>query len=601
MLSHSLLLLAVFSLTHLLCHSLNQDAPVPIQITTSSRHYGPDGPWQAVSILYGRTQQPVDLYPGGVFESIILLDMMCENATRFPCGSGGLFNPNDSTSGDYYFKQYADRTGYAIDWTLGALRLGGVALVALENMTLGAQRSILIPNLSTRLIGAAVMIYPDGSEYPPQVGQLSLGPSAINQSFDLGSATPSINGTLIPGYLSAEKVIPSASYGLHFGSAAVGPPLSLWIGGYDQSRVLGTISAQSYDVESYLFAIDLLDMGIGVDHGDSPFSYSKREGILAEANPSLSNALSVVMNPAAPYLAFPNSTCTAIVKDLPVIYNAKYGLYFWDVDAPQYARIINSPTYLSFTFRASGTITTNLTINVPFRLLNLTLEAPLIKEPTTYFPCQLPQRGNQYSLGRAFLQAAFIGVDWSQGGKWFLAQAPGPNTSSTPSAAAYPDNFSDSSSSSNRWSDTWEGYWTPLAEISSNSSAPTASSTQNTEQPSETARAKATSSSALSTGAKVGIGIGGAALVGITITVLYLFIVRRRHHTRKVPAPLPISAPSPSSEPTSTSSPHAELENESIQIIPEFPDREPAEIHTPGGYHHHYHHQLHGDHVVEKG
>lgn len=290
------------------------------------------------------------------------------------------------------------------------------------------------------------------------------------------------------------------------------------------------------------------------------------------------------MNPGAPYLALPNSTCAAIMKDLPVTYNAKYGLYFWNVDAPQYTRIINSPTYLSFTFRASESITANLTINVPFRLLDMTLEAPLIKEPTTYFPCQPPQRGNQHSLGRAFLQAAFIGVDWSRGGKWFLAQAPGPNTSSTPSAAPYPDIFSNSSSSSNKWSDTWEGYWTPLAEIT-NSSAPKTPSTQNT-GPSETARAKATSST-LTTGAKVGIGIGSAAFVGIMILIFCL--LRRRRRVRKVSA-------LPSSTPISTS-PQAELENESTQIIPEAPGREPAEIYTTGGYSH----QLHGDHVIEKG
>lgn len=227
MLSRSLSLSIVFSISLLLCHPLDQGAPVPIQVTTSSRHYGPDGPWQAVSVSYGRLPQAIDLYPGGVFESVVLLDMMCENATRFPWGSGGLFNPNDSSSPDYYFNQYSAHTIYAIDWTLGALRLGGVALLALENLILGAQRSILIPNLSTRLIGAAVMIYPDGTEYQPQVGQLALGPSAINQSFDSGSATSAINGTLIPGYLLAEKVILSASYGLHFGSAAFGPPLSL--------------------------------------------------------------------------------------------------------------------------------------------------------------------------------------------------------------------------------------------------------------------------------------------------------------------------------------------------------------------------------------
>lgn len=45
----------------------------------------------------------------------------------------------------------------------------------------------------------------------------------------------------------------------------------------------------------------------------------------------------------------------------------------------------------------------------------------------------MPYNGSVYTLGRAFLQAAFIGVNWqpqSPPGNWFLAQAPGPNTAS---------------------------------------------------------------------------------------------------------------------------------------------------------------------------
>ena len=35
--------------------------------------------------------------------------------------------------------------------------------------------------------------------------------------------------------------------------------------------------------------------------------------------------------------------------------------------------------------------------------------------------------GGEYTLGRAFLQAAFVGVNWEPDvGLWFLAQAPGP-------------------------------------------------------------------------------------------------------------------------------------------------------------------------------
>ena len=566
--------LVVFSIAPLLCHTLDQDISLPIHIVTSSRHYGPDGPWQAVSVSYGNPRQAIDLYPGSAFESIIFADFICTNATLLPCGSGGLFDPNDTLSSNYYYTEYAHNKGFAIDWTLGALRLSGVALLALDNLTLYAQESIVVPYLSTRLIYAAFIIYPDGTHYRPQVGQLALGSPTVYQSFNLGPDKSFINGSLVPGYLWANKVIPSSSYGLHIGSAALELPLSLWIGGYDQSRILGFI--ESYDVEDNLFAIDLLDIGIGVNHGGSPFSYSTRKNILAENNSSMLNALSIVMNPAAPYLALPKSTCMAIAKDLPVTFNAKYELYFWNVDDPQYARIVTSPTYLSFTFRASDSSKMNLTIKVPFRLLNLTLEAPLIRKPTPYFPCQPPQLSSQYSLGRAFLQAAFIGVNWNQGsGKWFLAQAPGPNPGLTSSAALYP--FSNFSSSSSIWSDTWNGHWTPLPETT-DTSAPKSTSTQNTET-SNTTRAKMTTGT-LTGEAKVGMGIGSAALVLFSISIFFFL---RRRRARKVTAPV-------------SAWPQTELRNEPTQIIPEAPGQEPSEIYTTGGITH----ELHENYICEK-
>ena len=451
----------------LMCCIITQEIPLPLQVPTSSKHYGPDGPWQAVTVFYGDPGQAVDLYPASVYESIILTNKVCQGVSLTPCGSGGMFDPANSPGLDDTSIEFSDHNdGFDVDWSLGALRIGGNAHFAMDQLTLLSQQSSkVIPGLSTRLIYNVSITYPDGKEYPLQLGQLALGGSNTNQTFIVSPGIPNINASLVPGYLWEQKVIPSSSYGLHVGSVVLGMPLSLWIGGYDQSRVLGNISSQSYDVIIDLFAIDLLDIAIGMDHGGSPFPYKKRENILADGNSSITNAISVAMNPGAPYMSLPNSTCAAIAKDLPVTYQAKYGLYFWNVHDPQYTKIVTSPSFLGFTFRASGIKSVNLTVNVPFRLLNLTLNAPLIDKPTQYFPCQPPQLSSQYSLGRAFLQAAFLGVNWNQGlGKWFLAQAPGPNTGSTPSATPYPDTFSESSSSSNAWSDTWEGFWTPLPE-----------------------------------------------------------------------------------------------------------------------------------------
>jgi hypothetical protein len=95
---------------------------------------------------------------------------------------------------------------------------------------------------------------------------------------------------------------------------------------------------------------------------------------------------------------------------LLVTYEEKYGLYFWDTTHSTYNLIASSPAFLSFTFRLNSSLSQNLTINVPFALLNLALASPIVDEPTQYLPLRPGQGpGGIYGLGRAFLQAAFIG------------------------------------------------------------------------------------------------------------------------------------------------------------------------------------------------
>ena len=388
----------------------------------------------------------------------------------------------------------------------------------------------IVPNLSIRLINSAFMIYPDGSQYPLQVGYLSLGSPNINQTFTVSDGEPSINASLLTGYLYSHNVIKSSSYGLHIGSAALGPALSLWLGGYDASRIVGPVSTQTVEgvQGSTGFAIDLLDIGIGVDHGASPFSFASKDGILADGNSSIRNSIPVCMDPQAPYLALPNSTCAAIAKHLPVTYQTKYGLYFWNVHDPQFKRIVSSPSYLRFMFRAAGLSTDSFEIKVPFQLLNLSLEAPLIDEATAYFPCQPPQDSAANTLGRAFLQAAFLGVDWTDSaGKWYLAQAPGPNTAKNP----FQTNFESgciSPSPSASWNKSWEGFWNPLPDNKSTPNNLLANITKN----STDASSNKLADSGFSSEAKTGIGVGCAAIVAAALLMVILY---RRRSSRLPP------------------------------------------------------------------
>ena len=508
-------------------------APPPLQVKASPQLYGPDGPWQAVSVEFGIPGQPLDLYPGGVWQSTILTNQICQDHADEPCGTGGLFDPDysytlDDTSIDWNKGTSGNTSELAYELTYGAMLLSYSNMTSIMDQLQIANHSV--QNFSAKMYSSLTMVY-SGVEYPVQVGELSLGPIA-NQSFsDRG---PTTNASLIPGFLDAEQFISSNSYGLHIGIGAEAHKLdlSLMLGGYDASRIVGNVSHQAVlpetdDDVGNEFAIKLLDVAISVDHGESPFSYSSKEGLLSSGNSSIpSGGVQVVMNPLAPYLSLPNSTCAAIANELPVTYNAHSSLYFWDVTDPQYTNIVTSPTYLSFVFNGSSG---NLTINVPFQLLNLTLQAPLVSTNTSYFPCQPPQ-GNtgEYSLGRAFLQAAFIGVRWEGQGKgdWYLAQAPGPNIDPNAQPKPILDDLPESRLTGN-WSETWNGHWTALQ-----------ASTPTPKPPTPPKNLPKNPSNSLSGGAIAGIVVGcvcaGLIAVGIGIFIL----IRRRRGTAGAVQPI---------------------------------------------------------------
>ena len=529
----ALFLTSLLLLDHSLL-SLAQGGSKPLQVPASNRLYGPDGPWQAVSVQLGTPPQKLDLFPAGIYRSNVLTNQLCQDITSIPCGSGGLLDSSHSRSIGSTSISYDDTDAPAQNpsgWTNSAMLLSYSNQVSIRDQLQIAGQTlvnfdvVMYPNIS--------MVYPDGN-YPLQIGALSLGPS-VNESFSKSTYIPPFNASLVPGYLASQNVIPSNSFGLHVGIAAVALKLelSLWLGGYDASRIAGPVSSQSVATTSE-FVIDLLDIGIGVSNGGSPFSFSSQYGLLSAGNSSIDKqGISINMNPSAPYLYLPSSTCAAIAKTLPVTYNAGKALYFWDVTDVQYAKIVNSPTFLSFIFRGSDG---NVTINVPFSLLNLTLQEPLVSTPTPYFPCQPPQAPDlsttYYSLGRTFLQAAFIGVAWDvqSYGEWYLAQAPGPNTDTNPQSKPFTPG-SPPVGLTTDWAGTWKGFWTPLPTPLSLSTSRSPSPTNST-VPKQSMIAPTPSKHGLPGGAIAGIAIGVGAIALIAVGFSLLLFRRRRggHH-----------------------------------------------------------------------
>jgi hypothetical protein len=327
--------------------------------------------------------------------------------------------------------------------------------------------------------------------------------------------------------------IPSLSYGLHIGSAEPNITGSLVLGGYDKSRILSDAIVAGND---NLFR--LTDIALNVSSGSSAFmkSSSAYTNGLLKTPTDFGEYVVVHPRPGLPYIYLPKETCDAIAEHLPVKYSADYNLYLWNTDSTAYENIVSSPHYLSFVFTDDTKTTTH--INVPFALLNLTLDSPIARTPTQYFPCSPWEEDTTgYTLGNAFLQAAFMSQHW-QMNTTVLAQAPGPDHRETDvQVIPYDSDTSVSAATAAAdWATTWEKTLKPLsskqASGSGSGSSSNSGSNSNTGSSgnSETQNKSEdkSSTSSISGGAIAGIVIGVVGAVALVAAAVYLLMRRRR-------------------------------------------------------------------------
>ncbi|RAL08052.1 putative aspartic-type endopeptidase [Aspergillus homomorphus CBS 101889] len=481
-------------------------AASPHVMTWSSQAYGPDGPWQAVMVEVGSNKQPVALYPGATYTSTILTDSICTNKTVSSicyATQAGTYNQTESTSA-YPLSRSSWETLY---WAVEGKGIEG---------GLGDQISFgpTVPNVSIQAVYQTYQTYPNGKAYPVQVGNLALG--APWSTATLANVTLNI----ITAWLynsGGDNAIPSYSYGMHIGS--VNPPIpgSLVLGGYDQSRVLGDISAQSVSLNtstSGALQISLKDIGLGVIGNATSPGFTSKDGLFQQSSGAQA-AKMVTIDPTKPYMYLPEATCNAITASLPVSFNQSLGLYIWDTTSRDYANLTTSATYLSFVFNLNSINNQNVTVKVPLAQLALTLQAPLVDQNQTYFPCFLST--DTPVLGRAFLQSAFVGVNYHEGantGTWFLAQAPGPSLGD---ATITP--ISVTSKSISGVNASWEESWDEYFHL-------------NTADP----RSSSIASGGLSSEAKIGIGVGVGVGGAVVVAALALWMVMRQRKRQALAA-----------------------------------------------------------------
>ena len=234
-------------------------------------------------------------------------------------------------------------------------------------------------------------------------------------------------------------------------------------------------------------------------------------------------------NPAYPYISLSPGTCEAVATNITVTWASSIGYYLWNQSDDRFAQLIHSSAYMEFIL--SDLHQHNTSIKVSFALLNLTLESPITNAPTPYFPCISVEShtgsGGYWMLGRAFLQAAFFGMNYDQN-LTFLAQAPGPLMNQSSVKAIRPSDTTLIPSAPDALGalvDSWQAVW--------NDSSCAKYVNLSTSGGSDTSGEGAEQSSGIGAGAIAGIAVGGAVAAALVLAAAWL--LRRRRSRNEIP------------------------------------------------------------------
>lgn len=236
------------------------------------------------------------------------------------------------------------------------------------------------------------------------LGLLGLGANYTNFSED--ERPSSLLRTL-----KDEGNITSLSYGYTAGapyrySKVVG---SLTLGGYDSTRFTEHTVSFPFGPDSERPLVVGLQSAIGTDTLNGTVSLSGvGSGVLA------------VIDSTVPDLWLPQAWCDLFEDAFGLRYVEETGRYL--VDDEKHMELQRLQPTLTFALGASITGGTVTRFDLPYAAFDLQGQYPVFPNATRYFPIRRAENDSQYTIGRVFLQEAYLTVD-SERGIFNISQA----------------------------------------------------------------------------------------------------------------------------------------------------------------------------------
>ncbi|MCJ1398281.1 hypothetical protein MMC11_001478 [Xylographa trunciseda] len=392
----------VFSLTRLAQSHTNRIAarsnePQPLSVPPSESFLGNDGPWSGFELRVGNPPQDVDVLVSTTgSETFVVVPGGCQPADPQTCPSnrGNIFDSSSSTT-------WAFKGNYtlSLEANLGLDSSYDVASYGLDDLGLGWQGGGL-PTLHNQTIAGTT-----ATDF--WVGIFGISPYPTNLSdFNPHDSIPSYLQTL-----KTTNVVPSLSWGYTGGAQyrLKEALASLTFGGYDTS--LFDPSAVSFD-----FGTDnSRDLSLYIQ----AIKYTDAIYVDAPLLPPDPGPFLTCIDSTVPAIWLPLTACQAFEKAFGLIWNDTYGYYF--VDGAMHDSLTASNPNISFTLANTIEGGPTVDITLPYAAfdknlsygIGLSNNLPSIGSQR-YFPLQRAANDTQYTLGKTFLQEAYIITDYER-------------------------------------------------------------------------------------------------------------------------------------------------------------------------------------------
>ncbi|MCJ1440624.1 MAG: hypothetical protein MMC23_001110 [Stictis urceolatum] len=466
---------------------MSDSVPAPIDVQPSGQLQGIDGPWSTFPIRVGTPAQIVNVLVSTLIsETWVVRPQGCTSKSPFGnCASlrGGIF---DNTTSD--------------TWDL--ISNGAEYSLVFEQALLGDAAGSDGGSYGHEMLGinatsGAGIVLEDQVVAGITTNDYFLGMLGVAEK------TPTIAGQTKPSFLRSlldNKQIPSLSYSYTAGASYRDQLGSLTFGGQDTSRF------EPNNV-NFTMADDTRDLSVGLqsitvdNQGDSVSLLT--DGIMSFIDSTL------------PYIWIPTADCDKWADAFGLQFNEATLMY--NLNATQHQKNLDANATITFELGTAVEGGDTAKISFPYSAFDLNFTNPsssTLQDPVFYFPLRQADRNNQFVLGRAFLQNAYLSVNYEWSNFSIYHAVPGQSGST---------------------------HIVPLPAFSieaANNQPPPASGTNPT-SPNSSSSPTITHSS--------GGGFPKGAIAGIVIAVLALalgifafFCIRKRRRSRRAIQPSPV-------------------------------------------------------------